>query len=139
MLARTFVFLVALCAVLALPAHAQSGLRLPQRGEGLDPSFARGWLAPEYDHFGFATFRWRDNTRFGVAPRMNWSYAISERGSLGMSLGNSRDLEQQRQFSLFGSYWLSPDWALSAETTTGRDAGGEFRLQDIRIGVQRRF
>jgi hypothetical protein len=139
MLARTFVFLVALCAVLALPAHAQSGLRLPQRGEGLDPSFARGWLAPEYDHFGFATFRWRDNTRFGVASRMNWSYAFSERGSLGMSLGNSRDLEQQRQFSLFGSYWLSPDWALSAETTTGRDAGGVFRVQDIRIGVQRRF
>lgn len=137
MLARMFVFLAA--AVLALPAHAQSGLRVPQRGEGLDPSFARGWLAPEYDHFGFATFRWRDDARFGSAPRMNWSYAISERGSLGMSLGNSQDLEEQRQFSLFGSYWFSPDWALSAETTTGRDAGGVFRLQDIRIGVQRRF
>lgn len=139
MFARRFVFPVFLCAVLALPAHAQSGLRLPQRGEGLDPSFARGWLAPEYDHFGFATFRWRDDTRLGAAPRMNWSYAFSERGSLGMSLGNSRDLDEQRQFSLFGSYWLSPDWALSAETTTGRDVGGVIRLQDIRIGVQRRF
>jgi hypothetical protein len=137
--ARTFALSIALCAALALPAHAQSGLRLPQRGEGLDPSFARGWLAPEYDHFGFAAFRWRDNARFAPAPRMNWSYAFSERGSLGMSLGNSRDLDEQRQFSLFGSYWLSPDWALSAETTTGRDAGGVLRLQDIRIGVQRRF
>ena len=139
MLARTSAFLIALSAVLALPAHAQSGLRLPQHGEGLDPSFARGWLAPEYDHFGFATFRWRDNIRLGAAPRMNWSYAISERGSLGMSLGNSRELDEQRQFSLFGSYWVSPDWAVSAETTTGRDAGGVLRLQDIRIGVQRRF
>lgn len=139
MFARTSAFLIALSAVLALPAHAQSGLRLPQHGEGLDPSFARGWLAPEYDHFGFATFRWRDNIRLGPAPRMNWSYAISERGSLGMSLGNSRELDEQRQFSLFGSYWVSPDWAVSAETTTGRDAGGVLRLQDIRIGVQRRF
>lgn len=139
MFARTSAFLFALSAALALPAHAQSGLRLPQHGEGLDPSLARGWLAPEYDHFGFATFRWHDNLRLGPAPRMNWSYAFSERGSLGLSLGNSRDLDAQRQFSLFGSYWLSPDWAVSAETTTGRDAGGVLRLQDIRIGVQRRF
>lgn len=139
MFARTSTFLIALSALLALPAQAQSGLRLPQHGEGLDPSFARGWLAPEYDHFGFATYRWRDTTRLGSAPRMNWSYAIGERGSLGLSLGNSRYLDEQRQFSLFGSYWLSPDWAVSAETSTGRDPGGVLRLQDIRIGVQRRF
>ena len=139
MFARTSAFLLALVAALALPAHAQSGLRLPQRGEGLDPSFARGWLAPEYDHFGFATYRWRDDSRAGAAPRMHWSYSFTDRASLGMSLGNSRELDEPRQFSLFGSYWLSPDWALSAETTTGRDAGGVLRLQDIRIGVQRRF
>ncbi|MGQ0546610.1 MAG: hypothetical protein ACT4P3_14950 [Betaproteobacteria bacterium] len=137
MFARTSAFLLALGAALALPAHAQSGLRLPQRAEGLDPTFARGWLAPEYDHFGFATYRWRDDSRAG--SRMHWSYSLTDRASLGMSLGNSRELDEQRQFSLFGSYWLSPDWALSAETTTGRDPGGVLRLQDIRIGVQRRF
>ncbi len=139
MFARPCIFCIALCAALALPVHAQSGLRLPQRAEGLDPSFARGWLAPEYDHFGFAMFRWRDNAGFSPAPRMHWSYAFGERYSLGMSLNNARELDEQRQLSLFGSYWLSPDWALSAETTTGRDAGGVLRLQDIRIGVQRRF
>jgi hypothetical protein len=139
MFARTSAFVLALGAVLALPAHAQSGLRLPQRADGLDPSFARGWLAPEYDHFGFATYRWRDDGR-AAASRMHWSYSFTERASLGMALGQGRELDEQRQqFSLFGSYWLSPDWALSAETTTGRDAGGVLRLQDIRIGVQRRF
>jgi hypothetical protein len=40
--------------------------------------------------------------------------------------------------SLYGRYSLNPDWALSAETL-GRDATGLFRLQDFRIGVQRRF
>ena len=140
MFARTLAFVVALCAVPALPAHAQSGLRLPQHGQGLDPSFARGWLAPEYDHFGFAVYRWRDNTGLAPSPRMHWSYAFGDRYSLGMSLGNNRELEEQhRQLSLFGRYWLSPDWALSAETRTGRDAAGVLRLQDIRIGVQRRF
>jgi len=141
MFQRTFAVSFALCAALAaaLPANGQSGLRLPQRGEpGLDPAFARGWLAPEYDHFGFATFRWRDNARLGPVQRMHWAYSFSERSSLGMSLGNNRELEEQRQYSVFGSYWLSPDWAVSAETL-GRDATGLFRLQDIRIGVQRRF
>jgi hypothetical protein len=115
-------------------------LRVPERIEpGLDPSLARGWLAPDYDHFGFAAFRWRDPGRLGPASRMRWSYSFSERSSLGMSLGNGRELEeQQRQYSVYGSYWLSPDWAVSAETL-GRDANGLFRLQDIRIGVQRRF
>jgi hypothetical protein len=48
------------------------------------------------------------------------------------------DWEDQRQYSLHGRYSLTQDWALSAETL-GRDASGLFRLQDIRIGVQRRF
>jgi len=42
----------------AVPAFGQSGLRLPERGEpGLDPSFARGWLAPEHDRFGFSAYQ----------------------------------------------------------------------------------
>ena len=127
-----------------LPAFAQSGLRLPERaGPGLDPSFARGWLAPEYDRFGFAAYQWRDAYGFAPAPRMQWSYAFGERGSLSMSLasagnaGRESELEQ-RPLSVFGRYWFSPDWAVSAESLS-RDPTGLFRLQDFRIGVQRRF
>ena len=133
---------VALVAALlgAPPAFAQSGLRLPERGEqGLDPSFARGWLAPEYDRFGFAAYHWRDAYGFAPTPRMHWSYAFGERGSLSMSLSNGREAEfDQRPLSVFGRYWFSPDWAVSAESMS-RDTTGLFRLQDFRIGVQRRF
>jgi len=116
----------------ATPAFGQSGLRLPERGEpGLDPSFARGWLAPEYDRFGFAANHWR--------PRSEWSSAAVERGNLGLSLTNRRDWElDQRPMSVFGRYWFSQDWAVSAESLS-RDTTGLFRLQDFRIGVQRRF
>jgi hypothetical protein len=117
----------------ALPAFGQSGLRVPERGEpGLDPSFARGWLTPEYDRFGFAAYHWR--------PRGQWSYSFSERANLSMSLfnnGKDSDLDQ-RPLSVFGRYWFSPDWAVSAESLS-RDPTGLFRLQDFRIGVQRRF
>jgi hypothetical protein len=133
---------LAFCAALAgaVPSFGQSGLRLPERGElGLDPTFARGWLAPDYDRFGFAMYPWRDTLGLAPSPRMHWSYSFSERGSLGMAYGDSRYLEQeQRQLSVFGRYWLSPDWALSAETMS-RDPSGLFRMQDFRIGVQRRF
>ena len=119
-----------------LPAFGQSGLRLPERGEpGLDPTFARGWLAPEVDRFGFAAYHWR--------PRAQWSYSFSERSNLSMSLasagnaGRESELEQ-RPLSVFGRYWFSPDWAVSAESLS-RDPTGLFRLQDFRIGVQRRF
>ena len=124
----------------ALPAFAQSGLRLPERGEpGLDPSFARGWLAPEYDRFGFATYHWRDAYGFAASPRMRWSYTFGERGSVSMALSNGRDAEfDQRPLSVFGRYWFAPDWAVSAESLS-RDTTGLFRLQDFRIGVQRRF
>ena len=47
-------------------------------------------------------------------------------------------LDEQRQMSLYGRYSLNPDWALTGETL-GQDASGLFRLQDFRIGVQRRF
>lgn len=120
-------------------AFAQSGLRLPQRGEpGLDPGFARGWLAPDYDRFGFALYHWREAVGFAPGQRMHWSYSLSERGSLGMSMANSREFEEQRQLSFYGQYSLTPHWALSAETLS-RDPSGLFRLQDFRIGVQRRF
>jgi hypothetical protein len=129
---RVIALLALLCA---LPAFGQSGLRLPERGEpGLDPTFARGWLAPEYDRFGFAAYHWR--------PRGQWSYSFSDRANLSMSLasaGAGRESElDPRPLSLFGRYWFSPDWAVSAESLS-RDPTGLFRLQDFRIGVQRRF
>jgi hypothetical protein len=125
----------------ALPAFGQAGLRLPERGEpGLDPTFAKGWLAPEYDRFGFAAYQWRDAYGFAPNPRMQWSYALGERGSLTMSLANNaREAElDHRPVSVYGRYWFAPDWAVSAESMS-RDATGLLRLQDFRIGVQRRF
>lgn len=119
--------------LIAFPSFGQSGLRLPERGEpGLDPGFAHGWLAPEYDRFGFATtYHWR--------PRAEWSRAAADRGNLGLSFSNrgNSDLDP-RPMSVFGRYWLSQDWAVSAESLS-RDTPGLFRLQDLRIGVQRRF
>lgn len=127
---------VTLCA--AQGAGAQANLRLPDRAEpGLDPSFARGWLAPNYDRFGFAYYTpWREG---GVAPgsRLNWSYAFGQSGSFGMGVTNNQAFDQDRQVSLFGRYSLTPDWAFSAEMLS-RDATG-LRPQDLRIGVQRRF
>jgi hypothetical protein len=141
MLSRTIRHLFLLTALaLAATAHAQSGLRVPERGEpGLDPGFARGWLAPDFDRFGFANYHWKDAIGFAPSQRMNWSYSFSERGSLGLSLGSTRDFEyEQRQLSLFGRYWFAPDWSVSAEAMS-RDAPGLLRLNDWRIGVQRRF
>jgi len=127
-------------AALALPVHAQSGLRPPDRGElGIDPSLARGWLAPEYDRFGFAAHQWREGLGFAPASRMRWSYEFGERASLSMSLANSRETDlEPRPLALYGRYWFSPNWAFSAESMS-RDPGGLLRLQDVRIGVQRRF
>ena len=124
----------------ALPALAQSGLRLPERGEpGIDPSFARGWLAPEYDRFGFAAHHWRDGLGFAPASRMRWSYDFGERASLSMSLAERREIDiEPRPLALSGRSWFSPNWAFSAESMS-RDPGGLLRLQDVRIGVQRRF
>lgn len=140
MLSRTFARLfLAFALAWALPAFAE-GLRLPERGEpGLDPSFARGWLAPDFDRFGFASHHWKDAIGFAPSQRMNWSYAFGERASLGMSMGSAREFEyDQRQLSLFGRYWFAPDWAVSAETLS-REPTGLLRLNDFRIGVQRRF
>lgn len=124
------------CATQAL---AQSGLRLPQRVEpGLDPTFARGWLAPDYDRFGFALNNWREAVGFAPGQRMHWSYMLSDGSSLGLSLGQGAYVDENRQMSVYGRYSLTSDWAVSAETLS-RDASGLLRLQDFRIGVQRRF
>ena len=132
--------LVFLALSSAAPVFAQSGLRMPDRPEpGLDPNFAKGWLAPEYDRFGFA-YPLRDSYAFASSPRMQWSYALGQRGNVSMSLANNgreSDLEH-RPLSVFGRYWFGQDWAVSAESMS-RDASGLFRLQDFRIGVQRRF
>jgi hypothetical protein len=126
------------CLLFASQASAQSGLRLPQQGEpGLDPGFARGWLAPDYDRFGFALNSWRETVGFAPGQRMQWSYTL-DRGTLAMSWSTGRESEAERQVSLYGRYSLTQDWALSAETL-GRDATGLFQLRDFRIGVQRRF
>jgi len=133
---RSALVLLLFCAGQAL---GQSGLRLPQHGEpGLDPTFARGWLAPDYDRFGSALHNWREAVGFAPGQRMNLSYALGERGSLGMWMGYGAYLDEQRQLSLYGRYSLTPEWALSAETMS-RDASGLFQLRDLRIGVQRRF
>jgi hypothetical protein len=136
--------LAAACALVAvLPAWGQAGgqagIRPPERSEpGIDPRFARGWLAPEFDRFGFAQYQWRDAMGFAPSPRMHWSYSFSDRGSLGMSFSNARDYDPERQMSLYGRYWFSTDWALSAESMS-REPGRIFRMQDFRIGVHRRF
>ena len=131
--------LVAAALVAAFPAFAQSGLRPPERGEpGLDPAFARGWLAPDFDRFGFASQGWKDANGFAPSQRMNWSYTFGNRTSLGLSLNNRDPDEDQRNVSVFGRYWFAPDWAVSAESQS-REPQGLFRLQDFRIGVQRRF
>jgi hypothetical protein len=132
--------LASLALAVALPAFGQSGLRLPERGEpGIDPGLARGWLAPEYDRFGFAAHQWREGLGFAPASRMRWSYDFGERASLSMSLADRRETDlEPRPLALYGRYWFAPNWAFSAESMS-RDPGGLLRLQDVRIGVQRRF
>jgi len=140
MLSRIFSQLIIAAALgAALPALAQSGLRVPERAEpGLDPSFARGWLAPDFDRFGFASYGWKESLGFAPSQRMSWSYSFGNRYSLGMSLGAVREYEYERQVSLYGRYWFSPNWAVSAETIS-RESAGAMRVQDLRIGVQRHF
>jgi hypothetical protein len=128
-----------LAVLFAGPALAQSGLRLPTQDEpGLDPTYARGWLAADYDRFGTALHNWREAVGFAPGQRMQWTYSLSDRSSLGMGMQNSREIEDQRQLSLYGRYSLTQDWALSAEALS-RDPSGLFLLRDFRIGVQRRF
>jgi hypothetical protein len=131
----------ALCIALsaAVRAYAQSGL-VPQRGEpGLDPALARGGLAVDPDRVGFATYSWREAVGLAPSSRMQLSYSFSDRGSLGMSYISGRESEYDaRQYSLFGRYWFAHDWAVSGEALS-RDTPGLFRLNDFRIGVQRRF
>ncbi len=139
---RPFRLLLAASLLFSASAFGQ-GLRVPDRyGAGLDPTYARGWLAPDFDRFGFATApqstAWKDAIGFAPSQRMNWSYAVGERGSVSMSYGSARELDFDRNVSVYGRYWISPDWAVSAESMS-RDAGGLIRFNDFRIGIQRRF
>ena len=128
-----------LAALAAGQAFAQAGLRLPERAEpGLDPAFARGWLTPEYDRFGFAAYQWRDTAGFTQPQRMSWAYTIGSRYDLSLSY-NSREVDYDRQVSLFGRWWFASDWALSGEAVSRDQPGWLPRVQDFRIGVQRRF
>jgi hypothetical protein len=133
-------YALVLAFFLAGSAFAQSGLRLPQQDEpGLDPTYARGWLAPDYDRYGTALHNWREQVGFAPGQRMNLSYSLNERGSMvGMWMGNGRELDENRQMSLYGRYSLTQDWALGVESLS-RDPSGLFQLRDFRIGVQRRF
>jgi hypothetical protein len=141
---RSKVTLATLSLVAALGAGqalAQDGLRVPERAEpGLDPAFARGWLAPEYDRFGFAQYQLRDSAGFAPGPRLVWSYSHGQRADFSMAYNSGiRDLEYERQVSLYGRWWFSPEWALSGEAVSRDQPGFLPRLQDFRIGVQRRF
>jgi hypothetical protein len=140
---------LALAACIALGATAsalgQSGLRPIAAPEGLDPAFAGGWLAAEPVQLGIAGSHWRD---LGYTPgqRLNWSYDFNERGSLGLAYTSARELfspgynawygAESRGFSLFGRYSLNGDWAVGAEAGS---PAGSLRLNDLRIGVHRRF
>src|SRR2546430_15786214 len=92
----------------AVPAFGQSGLRLPERGEpGLDPSFARGWLAPEHDRFGLAPYQWRDAYGLAPTPRMRWSYAFGEPASLHMAYARPGGSHPEPPpYPVSGRYWL---------------------------------
>lgn len=126
----------------ATAVQAQSGLRLQERGEpGLDPAYARGWLAPDFDRFGFARQEWRESFGIDASRGSDWGLRLGKRTGLSLSLEAGRELdydEERRRLSLFGRYTFGEDWAVSAETMS-RDASGLLRLQDFRIGVQRRF
>jgi len=132
-------FVLVAAMACASTAFGQAGLRVPERGElGIDPAFARGWLAPDFDRFGFASMHWKEALGFAPSQRMNWSYSFGDRGSLGMSVGSREFDYDHRQLSIFGRYWFAPDWAVSAETLS-REPTGLLRLNDFRVGVQRRF
>lgn len=136
-------FLMGACIALgaSLSASAQSGLRPASGPEGLDPAFAGGWLAPEPVQLGIAS-HWKENP----VQRLGWAYDFGERGSLGLSYTGARELYvpsytsafsvEPRTFTLFGRYSLAPDWSVSAEAGS---PSGSLRLNDLRIGVRRRF
>jgi hypothetical protein len=157
---------VLLCAGLACgsagAAFAQQGIRHEPdswRGSGLrlDPAalpLASGWGA---------SFEFLRSGRYEPAPRysllgargepdwrspgyrLQWSYDFGARGSFGLSLASGRHPEDfigqefaaGRQLSLYGRYWFSPDWALSAEALA--PAGQLLQRPTIRLGVQRQF
>jgi hypothetical protein len=94
--------------------------------------FARGWLAPDYDRFGFALLLARRGVR--ARPRMQWSYA-SARGKPrhGRVATNLRDYEPRPPVSALRPLLARADWAVSARSLS-RDATG-LRPQDFALSA----
>lgn len=148
---RTLALLGSLAVGIALPASAQDGLKLPARGtdpaiggSGIDPSLAGGWLGPRHETFTSAPGNWRDTFGFAPTQGIQWSYPFGAH-SLGMSIASGRDYVaapifgiESRQYGFFGRYAFDQDWSLSAGAYS-RAAGTVFRLEDFRIGLQRKF
>lgn len=125
----------------AFPAHAQSGLRATAGPEGLDPAFAVGWHARAPYELGYIPGQWKHGIGFAPSQTLRWSYAFGEGSSLGLSYTGAKGLSYQASglessLGLFGRYSLAPDWSVSAEA--GAPAGS-LRLNDLRIGLRRRF
>lgn len=141
---RTLPHLLAACLALSasLSAYAQSGLRPKAAPEGLDPAFAGGWLAPEPYRLAHPASHWTEALGFAPSQRFNWAYQFGERASLGLAYRGTREFyypaygSENPYFTLFGRYWLAPDWSVSAEAGT---PAGALRLNDLRIGVRRSF
>ena len=76
-----------------------------------------------------------------VGSRMMWSYSLGQRADFSMAYNSSsgREVDYERQVSLYGRWWFSPDWALAGEAVSRDQPGFLPRVQDFRIGVQRRF
>ena len=66
---------------------------------------------------------------------MSWAYSFGSRADVSLSYNNV----DVSQVSVYGRWWLSPEWALSAETVSRDQPGFLPRVQDFRFGVQRRF
>jgi len=67
------------------------------------------------------------------------THTLSLSASESLLSMNSRDYDYDpRAVSVFGRYWFADNWAVSAESLS-REPTGLLRLQDFRIGVQRRF
>ena len=69
-----------------------------------------------------------------------WSYSYGRRADFSMGYSSSaRDFDYERQVSLFGRWWITPEWALSGEAVSRDQPGWLPRVQDFRIGVQKLF
>lgn len=88
------------------------------------------------------------------AHRLQWSYALGERGSFGLSYASAGAMEDPKRFSvptyrlygeyetrnltLHGRYGFADGWAISAEATA-YDAGNPRGNLGLRLGVRHGF